>query len=134
MTKRAKNTPIGEVLCPHKGCDQVCKVYTFRPRTEGHKSVFSGKHYAECPVHGRIGSDGNPAITDYILEHGKIWGATDRPAPDAGPGKPAKSPDPAPNPKPAPKPPAAPPAPNVAPAPDPGAGPAPERGWRPLIH
>jgi len=77
MSKRT-NTPIGEVDCPHKGCDQVCKVYKFQPRTEGRKTVFSGKHYAECSVHGRIGSDGNPAVTDYILTEGKIWG----PAPE----------------------------------------------------
>ena len=88
--KRAKNSPIGEVECPHKGCNQLCKVYSFRPRTEGRKSVFSGKHYAECPVHGRIGSDGNPATTEYILEQGTIWGAK-KPA-GAGPEKPAKNP------------------------------------------
>lgn len=74
MSKRT-NTPIGEVVCPHKGCDQVCKVYRFQPRTQGRKTVFTGKHYAECSVHGRIGSDGNPAVTDYILSQGKIWGA-----------------------------------------------------------
>jgi len=74
VSKRT-NTPIGEVVCPHKGCDQVCKVYKFQPRTEGRKTVFSGKHYAECSIHGRIGSDGNPAVTDYILSEGKIWGA-----------------------------------------------------------
>jgi hypothetical protein len=73
MSKRT-NTPIGEVTCSHKGCDQVCKIYRFRPRTEGRKTLFTGKHYAECPVHGRIGSDGNPAVTDYILTEGKIWG------------------------------------------------------------
>jgi hypothetical protein len=73
MSKRT-NTPIGEVTCPHKGCDQVCKIYRFRPRTVGRKTLFTGKHYAECPVHGRIGSDGNPAVTDYILTEGKIWG------------------------------------------------------------
>jgi len=80
MSKRT-NTPIGEVACPHKGCTQLCKVYKFRPRTEGRKTVFSGKHYAECSMHGRIGSDGNPAVTNYILTEGKIWGATDRTAP-----------------------------------------------------
>lgn len=74
MSKRT-NTPIGEVVCPHKGCDQVCKVFKFRPRSESRKTVFTGKHYAECPVHGRIGSDGNPAVTNYILDEGKLWGA-----------------------------------------------------------
>lgn len=98
---KAKNTPIGEVVCSHKGCDQVCKVYRFRPRTEGRKSVFSGKHYAECPVHGRIGSDGNQASTDYILEHGKIWGANDA-APEPDPEKSAAAKKSAPAPKPAP--------------------------------
>jgi hypothetical protein len=81
VSKRT-NTPIGEVDCPHKGCDQVCKVYVFRPRSPGaltidgkpRKTVFSGKHYAECSIHGRIGSDGNPAVTNYILTEGKIWG------------------------------------------------------------
>lgn len=102
--KRAKNSPIGEVQCPYKGCTEArCKVFKFRPRTEGHKSVFSGKHYAECPVHGRIGSDGSAAINNYILEQGTIWGAN-RPAaaPEPGPEKPAKNPPGAPASAPAP--------------------------------
>lgn len=86
MSKRT-NTPIGEVVCPHKGCNQVCKVYRFQPRTEGRQTVFTGKHYAECSTHGRIGSDGNPAVTNYILTEGKIWGANDR-----KPAAPEKSP------------------------------------------
>lgn len=93
MSKRT-NTPIGEVACPHKGCDQVCKVFKFRPRTEGRKTVFSGKHYAECTVHGRIGSDGNPAVTDYILSQGNIWGGAPKKAPEksAAPPGPAQKP------------------------------------------
>jgi len=89
---KPKNQPIGEVECPHKGCTKVCMVYNFRPRTEGRTSVFSGKKYAECPDHGRIGSDGNPATTEYILTKGKIWGAKEQ-AGAAGPEKPAKDPD-----------------------------------------
>jgi hypothetical protein len=121
--KRAKNSPIGEVECPHKGCTKTCPVFKFRPRTEGHKSVFSNKHYAECPVHGRIGSDGSPVINEYILEHGTIWGAN-RPAgaPEPGPEKPAKNP--APRPAPA----------RNAPEPKPQNKPAPGRPWwQPLI-
>lgn len=83
----AAAAPIGEVSCPHKGCDERCKVYAFRPRTEGRKSVFTGKKYLVCAVHGRIGADGAQAVTDYILEKGTIWGAT-RPAPE----KPAENP------------------------------------------
>lgn len=67
--KRAKNSPIGQVECPHKGCDKQCNVFKFRPRTEGRTSVFSGKFYAECPDHGRIGSDGNPSTSKYIETH-----------------------------------------------------------------
>lgn len=88
--KRAKNSPIGDVECPVKGCVRICQAYKFRPRTEGRTSVFSGKFYAECPDHGRIGSDGNPATSKYIETHYK-------PAGD-GPGKSAQ---PAPEPKPA---------------------------------
>jgi len=69
------NPPIGDVECPHKGCSQRCKVYAFRPRTGGRRSVFTGKKYLVCPDHGRIGADGSQRITDYILEKGKIWGA-----------------------------------------------------------
>jgi len=89
MTKRAKNSPIGEVECPHKGCSQTCKVYRFRPRTEGRTSVFSGKYYAECPNHGRIGSDGNPATSRYIQENHKPCEPK-----AAAPEKPAKNPAP----------------------------------------
>lgn len=73
--KRAKNSPIGDVECPVKGCVRICQAYKFRPRTEGRTSVFSGKFYAECPDHGRIGSDGNPATSKYIETHFKPAGA-----------------------------------------------------------
>jgi hypothetical protein len=124
VTKKAKNSPIGEVECPHKGCTEVCKVYRFRQRTEGRTSVFSGKHYAECPVHGRIGSDGNQASTDYILEHGKIWGAKDQAG--AGPEKTAKNPAGSPASAPAPS--------RKSPAQSQPPKPEPTRStWRPLI-
>ena len=128
MSKRT-NTPIGEVVCPHKGCDQVCKVYKFRPRTEGRKTVFSGKHYAECAVHGRIGSDGNPAVTNYILDEGKIWGDRSGAQKSAQKSAPAQAP--------APKTPAAPS--RSAPARSPQPSKQPERTkssskwWEPLI-
>jgi hypothetical protein len=108
--KRAKNSPIGTVECPHKSCTQTCQVFKFRPRTEGRTSVFSGKYYAECPDHGRIGSDGNPATSRYIETHYKPAGAGQEksasPAPEPKPAartapatsKPAKATD---NPKPA---------------------------------
>jgi len=73
MTNRAKNSPVGEVVCPYKGCEHVCQVFRFRPRTE-RRTHFTNKYYAECPDHGRIGSDGNPASTEYILTQGKLWG------------------------------------------------------------
>lgn len=107
--KRAKNSSIGQVECPHKGCDKQCNVFKFRPRTEGRTSVFSGKFYAECPDHGRIGSDGNPSTSKYIETHYKPAGAgpdksaTPAPAPKAAtrtspaPSNPVKTPD---NPKP----------------------------------
>lgn len=111
--KRAKNSPIGTVECPHKGCEKTCQVFQFRPRTEGRTSVFSGKYYAECPDHGRIGSDGNPATSRYIQTHYKPAGAgpeksaATAPAPKApartapAPSKPDKGPE---NPKPAARP------------------------------
>lgn len=77
MAKR--NDPIGEVECPYKGCSEMCRVFKFKPRTEGRKSVFTGKLYADCPVHGRIGNDGNPATQEHYLEKATIWGAN-RPA------------------------------------------------------
>lgn len=129
MSKRAKNSPIGEVVCPYKGCSQVCKVFRFRPRTQGRNTVFSGKHYAECPVHGRVGSDGNPATTDYILTEGTIWGANDAPEKSGEKSAPAaKSKEPAartvpvktPDPKPA----------HRAPVPVPASK---RRWWEPLI-
>lgn len=76
---KAKNEPIGQVECPQKGCTETCKVFRFRPRTEGRKSVFSGKAYCDCPVHGRIGADGNPTITAYI-EANATWEASAAPA------------------------------------------------------
>jgi len=74
---KARNEPIGDVVCPTKGCDQVAKVFRFRPRgTPDRKTVFSGKLYCECPAHGRIGADGNATINEYLLEHAKIWQPT----------------------------------------------------------
>lgn len=111
--KRAKNSPIGDVECPVKGCVRICQAYKFRPRTEGRTSVFSGKFYAECPDHGRIGSDGNPATSKYIETHYKQSGpAAETPAKISAPAvpapvrsapapKPAKDPE---NPKPAARP------------------------------
>jgi len=115
VTKRAKNSPIGEVECPHKGCSKTCNVYRFRQRTEGRTSMFSGKYYAECPDHGRIGSDGNPATSRYIETNHT----------PAGPEKAAKNPAPA---APAPK-----TAIRNAPAPTKPAEPAPRSAWRTLI-
>ncbi len=124
MSRRAKNSPIGTVDCPYKGCPERCKVFKFRPRTEGRKSVFTDKHYAECPKHGRLGSDGNPAATEYILDNAIIWGPANpapvpeksgaaahaaapqnRRVPEQGPGAAPKraAPAPEPTPKPAPK-------------------------------
>lgn len=83
---KSRNEPIGEVECPQKGCTDTAKVFRFRPRgSDGRKTVFSGKHYCECPKHGRIGADGNSTINEYILEHGTIWspGSGTEPAPPA---------------------------------------------------
>jgi hypothetical protein len=111
--KRAKNSPIGQVECPVKSCVRICQVYKFRPRTEGRTSVFSGKFYAECPDHGRIGSDGNPATSKYIETNyqpavaGPEKSAVPAPAPkpaartSPAPSKPDRGPE---NPKPAARP------------------------------
>ena len=119
MTKRAKNVSIGTVECPHKGCSRTCQVYRFRPRTEGRTSVFSGKYYAECPDHGRIGSDGNPATSKYIEQSYKPAGA--------GPEKSGAT-------APAPKPPARTPPAHLKPASAPAhPAPQPSAWWRTLI-
>lgn len=133
MSHRPKNSPIGEVACPFTGCKQLCKVYAFRPRSEGRKTVFSGKKYAECPVHGRIGSDGNPATTDYILTEGRIWGARGAPEKPSEKSAPArapahKTPEPV-----ARKVPAQTPEPKAARRPDPEPSSSKRRWWEPLI-
>jgi len=98
---KSKNEAIGEVECPHKDCTATAKVYRFRPRAAGRKTVFTGKHYCECPNHGRIGADGNATINEYILENATIW----TPGPGTEPDPPAaaseKNPAPARTPAPA---------------------------------
>jgi hypothetical protein len=69
---KEKNQPVGTVECNAKGCTEVCKVYRFRPRAEGRRTVFSGKHYFECPTHGRVGADGNTTVNEYILCNAKM--------------------------------------------------------------
>jgi hypothetical protein len=135
--KRAKNSPIGDVECPVKGCVRICQVYRFRPRTEGRTSVFSGKFYAECPDHGRIASDGNQATSRYIETNYKPAGdgpeqsATPAPAPRSAvrtpPAPPAKNSAPAP-----PAPVRSTPAPRPVEAPE-NPKPAPRPWWQPLI-
>lgn len=81
---KPKNAPVGEVECPQKGCTEIAKVFRFRPRgAAGRKTVFTGKHYLECPKHGRIGADGNPTINEYVLENAKLWEPKAGPAPSA---------------------------------------------------
>jgi hypothetical protein len=120
MSGKNANEPIGEVVCPTKGCDQMCKVFNFRQRTEGRASVFTGKKYLSCPTHGKIGADGSAAITEYILNEATIWGASGKPKepentekkadspeppkPEANPHKAESIPQPKPHPKPEPSP------------------------------
>jgi cell division septation protein DedD len=98
MSGKNANEPIGEVVCPTKGCDQMCKVFNFRQRTEGRAS----------------------AITEYILNEATIWGASGKPKepentekkadspeppkPEANPHKAESIPQPKPHPKPEPSP------------------------------
>lgn len=116
---KVKNQPVGTVECPHKGCTETCKVYRFRPRGEAsRKTVFTGKHYCECPKHGRLGADGNPTLNEYILCNAKM----------ETPAAPAPKADSPKN-----RPPAQTPAASGAPASS-GSSSAPARGtWRPLI-
>lgn len=86
---KVKNQPVGTVECDRKACTEVCQVYRFRPRAEGRRTVFSGKHYFECPKHGRIGADGNPTVNEYILCNAKMS------APASTAGSPEKNPAPA---------------------------------------
>jgi len=71
---KSNKQPVGEVECSHKGCTLMCKVYKFEPRS-GRGSVFTGKFYFICPSHGRIGADGAKAVTEYVLESGRMYGA-----------------------------------------------------------
>jgi hypothetical protein len=80
----APNTQIGTVICPHRDCNEVCKVYRFRPRSENSRR-FAGKVYAMCPVHGRYGEGGKPATQEWIHGKGEIWGANGPPPPAADP-------------------------------------------------
>jgi len=92
---KVKNQPVGTVECDRKGCSETCKVYRFRPRTEGRRTVFTDKYYFECPKHGRIGADGNPTVTEYVLCNAKMESA----APTGGSQKnpaPARTPAPTP--------------------------------------
>lgn len=75
---RARNEPIGEVDCPHRGCELKAKVYKFQARAaaDGGRARFAGKLYADCSVHGRYGADGKPAAQEYLLENATIFGAT----------------------------------------------------------
>jgi hypothetical protein len=88
-----KNEPIGEVVCPTKGCDHVCKVFNFKQRTEGRASVFTGKKYLTCPTHGKIGADGSAGITEYILNEATIWGPNGKPEEPEKDGKKAEIPE-----------------------------------------
>lgn len=72
---KVKNKPVGTVECDRKGCTEMCKVFKFRPRAEGRRTVFTDKYYFECSKHGRIGADGNPTVTEYILCNAKMDGA-----------------------------------------------------------
>jgi hypothetical protein len=97
---RAKNEPIGEVDCSHRGCTEKAKVFKFKTRAgDASRTRFAGKLYADCPVHGRSGTDGKQAAQDYILENAKIWG-THQTAPVPAPAAPVKSTESAPVPAP----------------------------------
>jgi hypothetical protein len=129
--KQPKNEAIGEVECPTKGCTKKIPVFRFRQRTAA-RSIFAGKLYADCPVHGRHGADGKAGTQEYLLENSKIWGANDtKPAPAAT----EPAPKPAPN-----TPPERPAIPAVAKPAGPGQLPAPSqepkpapRWWKTLL-
>lgn len=77
---KTKNEIVGRVPCPLTGCGQSCDVRKFANRAApGRATRYAGLLYFDCPAHGRFGNDGRPAMQDYILEHGEIFGAT-RPA------------------------------------------------------
>ncbi len=71
------NPTIGTVPCPIPKCARSCDVRKFAPRhTRDTGKRRAGKMYFDCPDHGRFGFDARPALQEYILEHGKIEGAT----------------------------------------------------------
>lgn len=70
---KPKNEPIGECVCPARGCDRTGKVYRFRARPDVTQQRLAGKLYLQCPHHGRFGADGAPAMQDFILENATIW-------------------------------------------------------------
>lgn len=78
---KARNEVVGRVPCPLAGCGQSCEVRKFARRAKpGRATRYAGLLYFDCPEHGRFGTDGRPAMQDYILERGEIFGAQRPPA------------------------------------------------------
>lgn len=69
----AKGNPIiGRCPCPVKGCELDMAVKRIQPRTDQPgRQRKAGLLYGDCPVHGRFGFDGAPAMQTYIEDHSK---------------------------------------------------------------
>lgn len=87
---KEKNTAIGEMECPFRGCTCRASVHRYRERSaDDKKRRFAGRVYAICERKHRCEDQ------DFILENATIWGATKNtesaPAPDLS--APVKAPE-----------------------------------------
>lgn len=67
-----KNEPIGEIVCPAKGCERMVPVYRFKGRPNERMQRFANKLYCRCPRHGQFGgSVGDDEMQEYIEVHSR---------------------------------------------------------------
>lgn len=99
MPGKERNQPIGEVDCGHRSCDLKAKLYKYRKQAQQDgKSRFAGKLYAICERGHRCEDQ------EYLLDKGKVWGASKNDAVTASDGvkagksSPVKSPATTPSP------------------------------------
>jgi nucleoid-associated protein YgaU len=78
--KTPANPKIADIVCPLGGC--AAEVRQIKPSaTSLRKNRYAGAKYIVCPVHGKIGGDGKPAMNDYIEQNAVTVQPTQAPAP-----------------------------------------------------
>lgn len=99
MPKKIRS-PIGEVPCPLKGCDQLAQL----KRAKDHER---GARYAVCPVHGTVMAHGAKHVSAFesLLDTLIAPALGPDTGPETGPEPVARAPSPQPEPSPAPAPP-----------------------------